>query len=78
VQLARILLRLDPDIARNVVHLAPILPEEMSEFRADNVLLGRSRVTIRAGHGMASIDGLPPQLTLKNEPRPPLEEYLRG
>jgi glycogen debranching enzyme len=77
VQLARILLRLDPDFTRNVVHLAPILPEEMGEFRADNVLLGRSRVTIRAGHGMASIDGLPPQLTLKNEPRPPLEEHLR-
>jgi glycogen debranching enzyme len=78
VLLARILLRLDPDFTRNVVHLAPILPEEMGEFRADNVLLGRSRVTIRAGHGTASIDGLPPQLKFTNEPRPPLEEYLRS
>ena len=48
VQLARILLRFDPDFTRNVVHLAPILPDRMGDFRADNVLLGRSRITIHA------------------------------
>ncbi len=41
IQLARILLRFDPDFTRNVLHLAPILPDSLGgEFRADNVLLG--------------------------------------
>ena len=32
VQLARILLRFDPDFTRNVLHLAPILPDEHRRF----------------------------------------------
>ncbi|MCU1531472.1 MAG: putative glycogen debranching enzyme family protein [Arthrobacter sp.] len=78
VQLARILLRFDPDFTRGVLHLAPILPDEIGKFQADNVLLGRSRITIRAAGGQGSAEGLPPQMTLRNEPRPPLDEYLRG
>lgn len=76
VQLARILLRFDPDFTRNVVHLAPILPESISEFRADNVVLGHSKVTIRVSHGAERIEGLPHHLRLRNDPRPPLDENL--
>lgn len=76
VQLARILLRFDPDFTRNVVHLAPILPVQMGTFRADNVLLGRSRITIRAAADEGSLEGLPPQLKCKNAPRLPLDEYI--
>ena len=76
VQLARILLRFDPDFTRNVVHLAPILPDEMKEFRAENVVLGHSKVTIRASHGAEDIQGLPPHLELRHDPRPPLDENL--
>ena len=76
MQLARILLRFDPDFTRNVVHLAPILPDEMKEFRAENVVLGHSKVTIRASHGAEDIQGLPPHLELRHDPRPPLDENL--
>lgn len=76
VQLARILLRFDPDFTRNVVHLAPILPDEFGDFRAENVLLGRARIAVHARGRTGSVEGLPPQLKLKNEPRPPLDEGL--
>ncbi len=76
VQLARILLRFDPDFTRGVVHLAPILPEGLGGFSAENVLLDTSRVTIRARETEGSIEGLPPGLKLLSEPRPPLETLL--
>ncbi|WP_104043196.1 amylo-alpha-1,6-glucosidase [Arthrobacter sp. ZGTC412] len=76
VQLARILLRFDPDFTRNVVHLAPILPEALGEFSAENVLLDTSRVTIRAHGTEGSLEGLPPGLKLLGEPRPPLDSLL--
>ncbi|WP_258804757.1 glycogen debranching N-terminal domain-containing protein [Pseudarthrobacter sp. NS4] len=76
VQLARILLRFDPDFTRKVVHLAPILPEDIGEFRAENVLLDAARVTITGRGTEGNIDGLPPGLKLLREPRPPLESLL--
>ncbi|MEJ1194291.1 amylo-alpha-1,6-glucosidase [Pseudarthrobacter sp. CCNWLW207] len=78
IQLARILLRFDPDFTRNVVHLAPILPEDIGDFRAENVLLGHSRVTISSHGREGSIEGLPPGLKLLKEPRPPLDDRLGG
>jgi hypothetical protein len=82
VQLARILLRFDPVFTRRVVHLAPILPESVGTFRAENVLLDTSRVTISATGSSGTIDGLPPGLKLLDEPRPPLayplEESMAG
>ena len=78
IQLARILLRFDPDFTRNVVHLAPILPPEIGDFRAENVLLGTSRVVISARGREGRIDGLPAGLKLLKEPRPPLDERLGG
>jgi glycogen debranching enzyme len=73
IQLARVLLRFDPDFTRNVVHLSPIVNAEFGEFRADNVLLGHSRITIQAGVDGGRIDGLPEGLELSLQPRPPLE-----
>ena len=78
IQLARILLRFDPDFTRGVVHLAPILAEEKGEFRADNVRLGHSRISIRANRMEGRIDGLPPELKLLKEPRPALDDGLAG
>jgi glycogen debranching enzyme len=72
IQLIRALLRFDPVFTRGVVHLAPILPEDMGDFQAANVLLDTSRITIRAHGTGGSIDGLPPGLKLLAEPRPPL------
>jgi glycogen debranching enzyme len=78
IQLARILLRFDPDFTRGVVHLAPILAEEKGEFRADNVRLGHARISIRANRHEGDIDGLPPELKLLKEPRPALDDGLAG
>ena len=78
IQLARILLRFDPDFTRNVVHLAPILPEEFGEFQAQNVMMGRSRITVNAAGRDGSVEGLPPGLKLIKEPRPPLDDRLGG
>ncbi|WP_091465237.1 amylo-alpha-1,6-glucosidase [Paenarthrobacter nitroguajacolicus] len=78
IQLARILLRFDPDFTRNVLHLAPILPDSLGEFRADNVLLGRSRITIQASGSSGTVTGLPAGLELRSDPRPPLTGDLFG
>ena len=76
IQLARILLRFDPDFTRGVVHLAPFLAEDKGDFRADNVRLGHSRISITARGTEGNIEGLPPGLKLLKEPRPPLGRKL--
>lgn len=78
VQLARILLRFDPDFTRDVLHLAPILPDAYGSFRADNVLLGRSRITVQASGSSGTVTGLPAGLELRSDPRPPLAGDLFG
>lgn len=78
IQLARILLRFDPDFTRGVVHLAPFLAEDKGDFKADNVRLGHSRISISARGTEGNIEGLPPGLKLLKEPRPPLDENLGG
>jgi hypothetical protein len=40
------------------------------------VVLGRSKVTIRATQRAESLEGLPPELYLSHDPRPPLDEIL--
>lgn len=72
IQLVRALLRFDPVFTHGVVHLAPILPEEVGEFRAENVLLDTARINIRASGTHGTVEGLPPGLKLLAEPRPPL------
>ncbi|WP_255769979.1 amylo-alpha-1,6-glucosidase [Pseudarthrobacter sulfonivorans] len=72
VQLTRAMLRFDPVYTRGVVHLAPILPLDIGEFRAENVLLDTSRIIIKAHGTDGRIDGLPPSLKFLAEPRPPL------
>ncbi|MEV8146674.1 glycogen debranching N-terminal domain-containing protein [Arthrobacter sp. NPDC080073] len=78
VQLMRILLRFDPDLTRDVVHLAPILPEEFGDFKAEDVKLAGSRITLSAKGSEGSIEGLPADLKLLKEPRPPLDTQLGG
>ncbi len=78
VQLARILLRFDPDFTRSVLHLAPILPASLGTFEADNVLLGRSRIRVEANGSSGSVAGLPAGLELRSDPRPPLTGELFG
>lgn len=55
------------------VDMAPILGQEIGEFRAENVLLANNRITITAQDSEGAIAGLPPGLRFTNDPRPPLE-----
>jgi glycogen debranching enzyme len=76
VHLMRTLLRFDPLLPREEVCLAPVLPAGFGSFRADNVQMGSSRVTVSATGSEGSIDGLPQGVTLLSEPRPPLEHLM--
>jgi glycogen debranching enzyme len=76
VQLMRTLLRFDPILPQGQVHLAPILPSQFGAFRADQVRLSTSRITIRAEGTTATIDGLPSGMVLRSDARPRLEETL--
>jgi glycogen debranching enzyme len=76
VQLMRTLLRFDPLLPQGEVRLAPILPPDFGAFRADNVRLDTSRISIHVDGASATIDGLPPEIRLRRAPRPPLEETL--
>jgi glycogen debranching enzyme len=71
VQLVRSLLRLDPHVPGGVVSYAPQLPPEWGELRLDAVDLAGVHVSLRAGPGGAGLTGLPDDVTLSMEPRPP-------
>jgi glycogen debranching enzyme len=76
VHLMRTLLRFDPLLPREEVCLAPVLPAGFGSFRADNVQMDSSRITVSATGSEGSIDGLPQGVTLLSEPRPPLERLM--
>ncbi len=70
--LLRTLLRLDPWIPRLQVHLAPALPSELGDVKVVNVPLAGTRITIEVTDGKTTVGGLPPDIQLLAEPRPPL------
>jgi hypothetical protein len=72
----RTLLRFDPLLPRAEVCLAPVLPPGFGSFRADNVQMDHSRITLSATGSEGSIDGLPQGTTVLHEPRPPLERLI--
>jgi hypothetical protein len=53
-----------------------VLPPEYGSFRADNVPMDSSRITLSAAGSEGSIDGLREGLTVLHEPRPPLERLM--
>jgi hypothetical protein len=72
----RTLLRFDPLLPREEVCLAPVLPAGFGSFRADNVQMDHSRITLSATGSEGSIDGLPQGMIVRNQPRPPLERLM--
>ncbi|MET1154717.1 glycogen debranching N-terminal domain-containing protein [Arthrobacter sp.] len=76
VQLMRTLLRLDPYLPAGELWLDPTVPEDIGSFRADNVLLGNSRISLTATAQHGSVEGLPPGVTLRHGTRSPLAELL--
>lgn len=76
IQLIRSLLRLDPLLTHHEVWLAPVLPREFGDFRADNLLLAHSRLCLSVSKGQLNVEGLPPGVALRHEPRPALPKVL--
>jgi glycogen debranching enzyme len=76
VQLIRVLLRFDPLLPLGELCMAPLLPAGFGSFRADNVHLGGSRITVGATGTEAVVEGLPDGVALRRAPRAPLEEIV--
>ena len=68
----RTLLRLDPWVPHGKVWLAPVIPDEIGHLRVERIPLAGSRMSVDVDHGVAKVEGLPPDLELINEPRDPL------
>jgi glycogen debranching enzyme len=77
VQLIRTLLRFDPGLPWDEVWLAPTLPPQDTRFYFDNVpFSGDGRLSIHIDGDSVSVRGLPQNIRLRREPRPPLSELF--
>lgn len=78
VQLIRTLLRFDPGLPWDEVWLAPTLPTQDTHFHLENVpFSGKHRLSIHIDEGSVSVQGLPNDIELRLEPRPPLHELFK-
>jgi glycogen debranching enzyme len=77
VQLIRTLLRFDPGLPWKELWLAPTLPPQSTHFHFDNVpFAGEGRLSVHIDGRSVSVHGLPEDIRLRHEPRPPLNELL--
>jgi glycogen debranching enzyme len=76
VQLMRTLLRYDPHVSLNGMWLDPALPEAWGRVRAANLPIGGGRITIDVTGTEATLEGLPPGMTLHRGTRPPLADLM--
>jgi glycogen debranching enzyme len=76
VHLMRVLLRLDPCLPTDELFLAPVLPAEWGEVRVDNLPLGASRISLRATRDQAAVEGMPPEVELRQTARRPLADLI--
>jgi glycogen debranching enzyme len=77
IHLIRALMRFDPALPWKELRLAPVLPEGFGHFRVNIVpLAGTSRLDIRIQDDSVTVDGLPPDVSLRLEPRPALSDLL--
>jgi glycogen debranching enzyme len=66
----RSLLRLDPDLPRHEVRLAPAVPDRVLPLRLENVPLAQRRVEIEVSATGVEVRGLPPSVVLLGAERP--------
>ncbi|WP_336885553.1 amylo-alpha-1,6-glucosidase [Arthrobacter sp. FW306-07-I] len=77
IQLIRTILRFDPGLPWGEVWLSPTLPSPGTYFHIENVpFSGRGRLSIHIDGGSVEVHGLPQEIRLRREPRPPLSELL--
>jgi len=72
----RSLLGFDPWIPEGKIWVAPALPTSMRRLRVADIPVSDHRVTISVEDGQVDVDGLPPELTLFTEPRPPVTSAI--
>ncbi|QCO99552.1 amylo-alpha-1,6-glucosidase [Arthrobacter sp. 24S4-2] len=78
VQLIRTLLRFDPGLPWDEIWLAPTLPAQNTRFHLENVpFSGEGRLSIHVDGGSVTVQGLPKEIELRHEARPPLLELLK-
>ncbi|GER21845.1 amylo-alpha-1,6-glucosidase [Zafaria cholistanensis] len=76
IHLMRVMLRLDPCLPTGELFLAPALPPEWGEVQVRNLPLGVSRVSLRASRDQAAVEGMPPEVALRQIPRKPLADLI--
>lgn len=76
VQLMRILRRLDPYLPAAELWLDPVIPADFGTFRAENLLLGKSRISLTVTAENLKVEGLGQDIRLHHRARPPLSEFL--
>lgn len=67
----RTLLQLHPALPEREVWLAPVLPDSIGSFRAENLLIGTSRVTLDVTGSQVNVTGLPDDVRLRLQPYDP-------
>lgn len=72
--LMRSLFRLEPSVSQGEVRVAPILPERFLPLWLSNIIIGGSRVSLRADGTGIDVVGLPEGVSLVTEARAPLTE----
>lgn len=77
VHLMRTLLRLEPALPEGQLWVSPVVPEEFGSFRAENLLLGASRVTLDVSGAGVRVEGLPDTVELREQPFDPDAEPVR-
>ena len=68
----RTLLRLDPWVPHGRIWLDPVVPPQIGRLRVDNIPLAGARVSVEVVNGKLTVEGLPRDVELVNEPRAPL------
>lgn len=66
--LLRVLMRMEPRVARHKLWLAPALPESFSPLAVDDVPLANARLSIDLDGGLVRVRGMPPGIDLVREP----------
>ncbi|MCU1531791.1 MAG: Amylo-alpha,6-glucosidase [Arthrobacter sp.] len=76
VHLMRMLLRLDPCLPAEEIWLDPVIPANFGLLRAENLLLGNSRISLTVTGENLTVEGLVPEMRLHHGARPPAAELL--
>lgn len=76
--LLRTLLRFEPQVPENKIHLSPQFFDELRYLRIERVPLGGSRIAITFKDGEVDVEGLPSHIKIESEPRAPVSAAPEG